>query len=163
MVELFLMKQRSFFLNESPIFGGASLKNCRHHRRVLSSKKPIHLVLKATQNALYKNREFIRITLLRQAKIAGVSVYDFNINFDHIHVQMKIPNRLLYCRFVRALTGLISRKLGRGLWKLRPFTRVSEWGRAFSKLKEYIAQNNLEVEGRIPYKSRKKVKSIEPP
>ena len=157
------MKQTSFFPQVSPIFGGASAKKCRHYRRVLTSQKPIHLVLKATKNILFKNRDFIRLTLLRQAKLAGVTLYDYNINFDHIHLQIKIPNRLLYCRFVRALTGLISRKLGRGLWKLRPFTRVSEWGKAFYKLKHYILQNNLEVDGQIPYQSRKITKAKGPP
>ena len=91
-----------------------------------------------------------------QARRAGVRIYKFNINFDHIHLLIKLRDRRSYFRFIRAVTGLISRKLGRGLWKLRPFTPVAHWGRAFRTLKKYIQQNELEVNGLIPYQPRKR-------
>ena len=87
-------------------------------------------------------------------------IFSLSIQEDHIHHAICFQNRRDYNRFVRAVTGLLSRKFGRGLWRYRPYTRVTEWGRDSKNLMAYIHQNELEVTGVIPYQPRKKGRKL---
>jgi len=64
------------------------------------------------------------------------------------------PGRKEYNAFIRSLTGLLARKLGKGLWALLPFSRVAQWGKPFRALQKYLEQNRLEAEGVMPYQKR---------
>lgn len=150
------MKQISFIPKARLECGGSLSLGRRHERRTLTSQKPLHLVLKSKKRTLFKHRDFIAKTLKRQAKLAGVRLYKHSVQFDHIHLAIKIPDRQAYKKFIRAVTGLLARKLGQGLWRLRPYTRISEWGRAYKKLLKYIELNELEVWGLVPYQQRKR-------
>ena len=152
------MKQLSMLAKPSPEFGGTINFKKRCTRRILSTKKPIHLVLKASRPVLFQNRKVIHKILKRQSKLAGVTLYKVSIQRDHIHHAIRITNRQAYCKFIRAVTGLLSRKFGRKLWKFRPYTRIAEWKRAFNNLLKYIEQNELEVFGVIAYQARKSKK-----
>ncbi|HAG91543.1 MAG TPA: hypothetical protein DCL41_06710 [Bdellovibrionales bacterium] len=140
---------------------GGSLQNTRKHKRVLCSKRPLHLVLKANRNTLFKNREFIHQTLKTQAKKFGHKLQSRSVQKNHIHVLMQISSRLEYLKFIRALTGLIARKLGRGIWKFRPYTKILSWGREIKNVTGYILQNELEVFGVRAYRPRKSSKNRE--
>tara|TARA_Y100001935_G_C17206022_1_gene457596 strand:- start:196 stop:726 length:531 start_codon:yes stop_codon:yes gene_type:complete len=135
---------------------GGSLNNTRKQQRTLSSKKPLHLVLKANKNTLFKNRDFIQRTMDRQANRFGHRVFTWSVQRNHIHILLRISKRENYNKFIRAFTGLMARKLGRGLWKLRPFTKILSWGRESWNVNNYIFRNEMEVFQIWKYKPRRK-------
>jgi len=53
----------------------------------------------------------IRRIIEKQARFAGVKLYDFVNVGNHIHILAKFHNRVLYKRFIRSITGLIARRV----------------------------------------------------
>ncbi len=155
MVCISSMKQYSLFKIPLPVHGGELSLGKRKTRRVLSNKKPIHLNLKANRNVLYKNKAFIQATTHHLSKKYDVKIYDLVINYDHIHKVIKIEDRRTYLAFIRALTGILAKKIGKGLWKFIPFTRVANWGKDYRGLLRYLQQNREEISGQRAYKPRK--------
>ena len=153
------MKQLSFIKKPVTEFGGSLLKGKRKSERVLNSRKPMHLVLK-TKSAfsLFKQKKKLQSVLRKQAKIFGVKIYSESIQSDHWHLCLKITNRRLYRGFIRSLTGIIARSFGKGLWRLRPYTRIVDWGKDFLNVKDYLLLNYCEVNGIVPYAIRKEQK-----
>ncbi len=139
------MKQLNLLEKPSLQFGGGF--DQRHCLRTLCSRKPIHLILKSQKKySLFKNRDEIRRIIFKQAKKFGIKIYSWSIQKDHIHLAIQILNRDAYKKWIRAVTGLIARLLGKGIWKFRPFTRVlSGFGRELRNLLNYIFRNELEV------------------
>ncbi|HAG91553.1 MAG TPA: hypothetical protein DCL41_06760 [Bdellovibrionales bacterium] len=133
---------------------GESLQNSGKQKRILSSRRPTHLVLKAHKNTLFKHRNFIQQTLEKQAANFHHKLLTWSVQKDHIHLLIRFFDRLSYIKFIRALTGLIARKLGRGLWKFRPYTKVLSWGRETWNVNNYIFRNELEVFKFWKYKPR---------
>ncbi|MAV91468.1 MAG: hypothetical protein CL676_08595 [Bdellovibrionaceae bacterium] len=133
---------------------GGSLLNTRHQKRTLCSKRPLHLVLKSNKNTLFGNRNFIQKTLKKQSKTFNHQILSWSVQRNHIHILIRICDRSSYLKFIRAFTGLLARKLGRGLWKFRPFTKVLSWGREIENVSSYIFQNEMEVCGIWDYKPR---------
>ncbi|MBY0385930.1 transposase [bacterium] len=141
--------------------GGSLLKGRRKTERVLNSRKPMHLVLKTKSSfLLFKQKNKLQTILKKQAKIFGVKIYSESIQSDHWHICLKITNRRLYRGFIRALTGIIARLLGKGLWRLRPYTRIVEWGRDLLNVLDYLLLNQCEVRGIVPYAIRKQRKTL---
>jgi REP element-mobilizing transposase RayT len=128
-------RQMSFFKPTSKEFGGTlALKGKRKTARVLDCSKPIHFVLKSKKTVtLYHHRVLLRKLLYLYAKRFGVKVYKESVQKDHFHFCIKITNRPLYRSFIRALTGVISQHLGKGLWSLIPYSRVVYLGTGFFK------------------------------
>ncbi|HAG90930.1 MAG TPA: hypothetical protein DCL41_03620, partial [Bdellovibrionales bacterium] len=124
---------------------GGSLQNSRKEKRVLSKNRPIHLVLKARKRTLFENRDFINRTLKRQVRTFNHKILSWSVQKNHIHILLRIYDRKSYVRFIRAFTGLIARKLGRGIWKFRPYSRVLSWGREIENVSNYIFRNEMEV------------------
>jgi len=93
--------------------------------------------------------------LKRLADKFHIRVYSFAVAHDHLHFVARIPSRAHYVKFIRALCGLLARKLGAKLWALPPFSRVATWGRDFKALLNYLAKNREEAAGRRPYEPRK--------
>jgi REP element-mobilizing transposase RayT len=151
-----MARQMSFFEPAEREFGGAlSVKGKRKTARVLDTRKPLHFVLKANKSKnLYTHRILLRKLLFQYAKRFGVKVYKESVQKDHLHFCIKITNRQLYRSFIRALTGVISQKLGKGLWILKPYSRVLTWGREFLNTLDYILLNDCEVSGIVPYAIR---------
>ncbi len=151
-----MYRQMSFFKPIEKEFGGAlSLKGKRKTARILDRRKPLHFVLKSKKSAnLYSHRILLRRLLVLYAKKFGVKIYKESVQKDHFHFCVKITSRHLYRTFIRALTGVIAQKLGKGLWILAPYSRVVTWGRDFLGLLDYILLNDCEVGGIVPYASR---------
>jgi hypothetical protein len=103
---------------------------------------------------LYIHRILLRKLLFFYAKRFGVKVYKESVQKDHFHFCIKITNRPLYRGFIRSLTGVISQKLGKGLWSLKPYSRVLTWGREFLNTLDYILLNDCEISGVVPYAIR---------
>lgn len=137
-------------------YGGELALGKRKSRRPLSSRKPLHLVLKANRFVnLFKDGAFVKSKLGRYAKLSGIRIYSLSIQRDHIHLCIRIHDRNLYKKFVRCLTGVLAKHFGKGLWKVLPFTRVGQWGRGFAVLKSYLQKNEDEIYGVVPYQKRK--------
>jgi REP element-mobilizing transposase RayT len=134
-----------FAANIKTDFGGSLLNGKRKSARPLDSTKPIHTILKATNSLLLlKNRAKIEDILNTYAKRFALKIYDCGIHADHIHLSLKIPNRRLYLRWIRAVTSVLVLRFKGLKWKLRPYTRVAAWGRAFGVLQKYIWKNREE-------------------
>lgn len=150
------MKQLSLLpLENKTYYGGSLVKGKRKMTRPLCSQRPIHLVLKSQKSIdLFVNKQIILGKINLYAQKFGIKIYDISVQRDHIHLSVRIQNREQYKKFVRSFTGVLARHFGPGMWKLRPFTRVLEWGRDFAHVRAYIEQNELEVHGVIPYQAR---------
>jgi REP element-mobilizing transposase RayT len=152
-----MARQMSFFKPTPKEFGGAlSVQGKRKTARLLDCRKPIHFVLKSKKTVtLYHHRVLLRKLLYLYAKRFGVKVYKESVQKDHFHFCIKITNRRLYRSFIRALTGVISQYLGKGLWSLIPYSRVVTWGRDFLNVLDYLLLNDCEVSKIVPYAMRK--------
>jgi REP element-mobilizing transposase RayT len=149
------MQQLALIRAPNLFHGGEIAKGKRKLRRPLARKRPIHLVLKATKKNLYSHRKNIQESSQIIAKKFSVKIYNMAVNHDHVHYILKIADRKSYCAFIRALTSIFARKIGTGLWKILPFTRILAWGKDFRRVQAYLSQNSKEAAGLVPYKQRK--------
>lgn len=165
---------------------GGSLRRLRKGRkyRPLSSRKPHHVVFKADKKAMKLNFRSPRVYKLvhrvikRYSKRFHVKIEQCSVNFDHIHMNIRIPRRAMSHYFLRVVAGQIAQELqnsqllrevtdtpnaekGIGakrlmkLWLVRPFTRVVHGWRAYITLRNYIQLNEREVNGVIPYQKER--------
>lgn len=148
------MKQFSLIAASPNCHGGELALGKRKGIRPLSSKRPLHLVLKAGA-PIRKHNSFIEAVAKRLAEKFSCRLYDVAIAEDHVHLVLKIPGRREYAAFVRSLTGLIARKIGPGLFRLLPFTRVANWGKDFRSLKSYLRKKREEAAGIRTYEPRR--------
>lgn len=144
-------------------FGGAVLKGNARSRRPLDTKLPLHLVLRADiQKSLSMRnpRSFAVVNRLVSGLCAkyGIRLYQYANVGNHLHLLLRVPNRRLWARFIRELTGRIAqvvqglrgRQKGTQFWLFKPFTRVIKgWGRAFKSIKDYVMYNDWEGDGNI--------------
>jgi REP element-mobilizing transposase RayT len=152
-----MTKQRAFFKKTQNEFGGSLNQGKRKEARILDTRKPIHFVLKSQKSAnLYLRRVELQKLLYRYAKKFGIKVYKESVQRDHWHFCIKITNRHLYRAFIRALTGTIARKIGKGLWSQTPYSRIVTWGRDFLNVLDYVLLNQCEAAYIVPYAIRKK-------
>lgn len=153
------MKQISFF-KQSLSYGGNESLGKKHVMRPLCSKRVLHMVLKSSdlENrfpgvSLTKGRNIISEILEEKATKHNIKIYEYSINFNHMHLALKFKRRKDYVRFIRAVTSHIVIALSRffdicltGLFDLSPWSRVVAWGRSFKSLIDYININKLEAE-----------------
>lgn len=151
------MRQLQLFKDETPkSHGGIVNLGKRKTRRPLATRKALHLVLKSSQTVcLFSELNEVKYYINKYSFQFHIRIYHLSVQKDHIHLLMRIENRESYKKFTRSLTGILARKYGKGLWMLSPFTRVLNWGRDFESTRNYISQNEAEVWGVKPYKSRK--------
>ncbi len=168
-------KQMSFFkeMPEKRHFGGSRLKSNPKTARPLNSKEAIHLVLKSSwatgsKSMLQKyNCDKIDYIIRSTAKKCEIRIYHFVNVGNHLHLVIKLDNLELYPKFIRAITGLISRhvlKRERGpvdlsgkrvlrkirFWVARPFSRIIAWGRDFKHIKNYMEKNRGQAKSAYP-------------
>jgi len=163
------VRQASFgFLKDyKKDFGGSLLQGKRKSARPLSTKQPIHLVLKSTGGRhFHPTNKKLEKLFRTQAQKYGLKIYDLALNWSHIHALITIPSRQAYRAFIRTLTAalvrLLSNTLGKslkGLFDLRPFTRILSWGREFKSVRGYIELNQMEALGLIFRKKKARPRS----
>ena len=154
-------------------FGGMYLKNYNpKSKRPMSPKKALHLVLhssKATGSRSFKNEKFeVRIweIIAQHAVKTGVKIYEYANAGNHLHLLLRAKHREDYHAFIRTITGLIARLVGKSergqplkekFWSGRPFSRIVGFAkREFQNVKRYLLRNTLEVIGWMPYIERNK-------
>lgn len=150
-------KQLSFLTPHSLEFGGSLLLNKRKSQRILAFKKPIHLVLKGDikkSGSLLKHRKTITDQIEKWANKFSIEIYNFAVEFNHIHFSAKLSSRENYNKFIKALTGRLAQLIN-FKFILRPYTKIVNWGCHFKNLFNYVTQNHEEATGQRPYKPRK--------
>ncbi len=146
------------YFKSSPTFGGELNINKRKSRRPLDIKKPLHLVLRAdVTTPVFLHREHVLDKMiLRFAKKFGIKIFESSVNANHLHLVISFKHRLLYKRFVAAITGRIAHVL-KIKWLNRPFTRIINWGHDFKNVCAYVVKNQKEAWGLISYKRPQKL------
>jgi putative transposase len=148
--------------------GGKLAVGKRKLERPLSSKQPIHLVLKSDKAkgrlSLLSpgNKIFIENLLKEKASKFGVRLAGHANVGNHIHMKIRVPSRIAFQKFLKSITTLIARKVT-GARKGKPFGRFWE-GLAFTRvLTSYIEELNLKgyfhanlVEAEMGYEARER-------
>ncbi|MEK6774888.1 MAG: hypothetical protein AABY64_13170 [Bdellovibrionota bacterium] len=160
------MKQQTFnfFTNLPKECGGTQAVNKRKSQRTLSTKSPIHLVLrsdKAKGVCSFVNHQIVLNKLItRLAKKHRIKIYAHAINWNHIHFVIRVFHRRNYNCWIRDLTGQIVQYISlktkthlSEFFTVRPYTRLVSWGREFKTVIEYQILNKMEVFGLRPRKS----------
>jgi len=153
----------SFIKNYKKSFGGSLLLGKRKSKRPLSTKYPIHLILKANNKNLFSpSNRSIQNLIRKTAKKFNIKIYDLSLNWSHIHLLIRLKNQNDYNAFIRAMTSLLCAYLRKKktflktVFTLRPFTRILTWGKQFLRIRDYQALNQLEAFGLL---NRKKLNS----
>ena len=142
-------------------FGGSNLKSNPKTARPIALKSTMHLIMRssfATGSRSFLNRaDGIAAVIELQARRFGIRVYDLANAGNHLHLVIKVPSRRAFRGFLRAVTGLIARKVlgaergsawkGTKFWDARPFTRIVAWGRDYTQLRNYLFLNRVEAIG----------------
>jgi hypothetical protein len=138
----------------SNCFGGVLLSGKRKSQRPLSFKRPIHIVFRSDRAGRGKGIAFsprdkiLKDIIKRSAERYGVKVYSYSINWNHFHFVALFADREKYTYFVRYLSSQIvafmTRKFKanlKGLFTIRPFTRIVSWGKDFQRVCRYVLAN----------------------
>lgn len=153
-------------------FGGLLLKGNAKIARPVSTKLPIHLVLKSHvavgPRSLLHRRNAGRVgdIIRQQAAAKGIRVYHFVNVGNHLHLVLRIQHasrpagQRAFSAFLRAISGLIARHVLRAergaaqgikFWQARPFTRIASWGREFRALSDYMTKNSKQARGLVAW------------
>jgi len=155
------MKQISFGFLENPKkqFGGSLLLGKRKSKRPLSTRHPLHLVLKSVEKGLFSPGDrSLEALIQKTAYEFNIQLYEKALNWSHIHLIIRIRSREDYIKFIRALTSRLTERIRKSrpqlkvIFALRPFTRILAWGRDFKQALHYLIQNQLEARGLIKRK-----------
>jgi REP element-mobilizing transposase RayT len=130
-------KQQSFFKEQARLhkkfFGGALLMGKRKSLRPLSTQDSIHFVLRSRWASgkdsflSAKNHKVIDRIITGFAKKFGVKIYQRAVSGNHIHLLLKITNRVLYRAFIKAVSGKIaSHVMGQQSFKLFSQSRQAD-------------------------------------
>ncbi len=150
----------SFFKNKHfPLeFGGELLVGKRKSRRPISTKRPIHLVIRAQvgqSTAFTRQRDWVVSLTKKYAAKFNIQIYQSGLEYNHLHLVIKTDRRESLHSFLRATTGVLAKQL-KIKWIYRPYTRVLAWGRDFKNTLKYVIQNELEGLGLIARSPRKR-------
>ncbi|MGE4132694.1 MAG: transposase [Bdellovibrionales bacterium] len=126
----------------------------RRIQRPLSTRRPVHLILKAEQPLLRKNQNLISHHWNRLGQRQGVKTYHMAIERDHIHAIVRLHSRETYQKFIRSFCGLSARLL-KIKWRHRPTTRIAHWGKDYQRLAGYVRLNEWEAAGYIKYEAER--------
>ncbi len=158
-------KQLSFFETPRLESGGTVFLGKRKSRRILSTKLPIHLVLKSEKAvgalSFVNHQKMLRNLISRTSIEKDIRLYKFAINFNHIHLVIRIKHPDDYNAWIRELTGEIVTEMSKEtstplsrFFTARPYTRCGSWGREFENLISYQELNEMEIVGIRPSTGR---------
>src|SRR4051812_4256054 len=112
------VKQMGFALlegNNVKLFGGAYLKGNPKEKRPISIKRPSHLVMRSllakASRSFLKYDADLRAIVNRQGERFGVKIYRFANGGNHLHMVVIPRSREAFRSFIRAITGLIARRV----------------------------------------------------
>jgi REP element-mobilizing transposase RayT len=160
-----MLKQANFFqkLNiEKRVnlcHGGENAKGKRKIRRPLDSKKPLHIVMRATKargelNLLKASHQIvIKRILYKQSKKFGVRIAAFANVGNHLHLMLQFSNRKGFQNFLRSASAMIARAITRArrgtafgkFWDALAFSRILTSNKEKAILVKYITANVIEA------------------
>ncbi len=123
----------------------------------------MHLVLKSRHSTLLKHGAMVRRLLQNMPDLHSVTVYEFSVNSNHVHLLLRAKTRKGFQGFLRVFCGQVAQKISgavkghrlkESFWHVPVFSRIVAWGKAFVSARRYVIQNQLEATGEIPYRSR---------
>lgn len=147
----------------SSSFGGELSLGKRKSRRPVATARAMDTVLRSNYSCLRKFKQPLKNLLDKQALNWGIKVYKASINSNHIHLCTIAEHSDDYRNFLRTFSALSARlvtgaRKGRPLtkrfWVVPPFSRIVEWGKAFTAILRYVTKNQLEAAGAIAYRPR---------
>jgi REP element-mobilizing transposase RayT len=154
-------------------FGGHSFKTNAKSKRPISSKLPIHLVMRTDGRkfSMRKPRAFRIVDRIvdQTAEKYRVRIYEFANVGNHLHMVIKLPHLREWAKFIRELSGRIAQEMqelrgpekGEKFWIFKPFTRVvASWGKAYRDCCDYVILNRLEGEGHICRSATKRLSEL---
>ena len=153
------------FMNDfKNYFGGSLLTGVRKSARTLSTKKPIHAILKSSGSRFFNPGNIsLEKMIYSHASKYKIKIHRISLNWSHIHLIFMIPSREAYKAFIRTLTAAMVRAISKfagkslkGIFDHRPYTRILEWGRDYKNVIDYHDLNDLEARGYV--KRTKKAK-----
>lgn len=152
-IKMNMKKQTSFNFKEDDFnikttHGGSLSLGKRKTRRPLDSRKPIHLVIKATNSyTLLKNKGLVEQVIHRFSVRFGMKLYAKAVQHDHIHLCLSFQNRSVYKMWIRAVSGTLVKTIKGLKFKLLPFTRViGASGKDLRCVQNYINKNQAEAD-----------------
>jgi REP element-mobilizing transposase RayT len=147
--------------------GGDVRRRRRKLSRPIDSRRPLHVVLRASRAhgtwslLRSKNKHFVQHTMRRFARRFGIRIYEFANAGNHVHLLLRTKCRFAIQNFLRAFAGLIARfvtgackgfRIGK-FWDELAYSRIVTWGRDFIRVRSYVVQNEFEGLG-YPYAKR---------
>ena len=111
------MKHLSIFKNENSRreHGGSLLVGRRRKHRPLSTKTPLHLVLRSDfawgSRSLLRHRPLIEAVIKKASLRFGVRVYEKAIVRNHIHLVVQGKRRIALQNFFRVVAGHIAQEI----------------------------------------------------
>lgn len=122
------------------------LRGRRKSIRPLGIKNVNHLVLKAKDPwLLLKNSKQAAVILKKYARRFGIIIYSFAVHGDHVHICFRAKSRDSYKKWIRSVTSVLVQKIKGLKFRLRPWSRIVTWGRAFKNVLNYIEFNKTEA------------------
>jgi REP element-mobilizing transposase RayT len=153
----------SFLKDYKKEFGGELLLGKRKSKRPLSTKHPMHLVLRSDLRSVFRPTNISLHNLIQKlAKEYQIKIYDYALNWSHIHLVIRMKQKGDYVKFIRALTSILAQRIRKThshidkVFTLRPFTRILTWGKDFRTALQYQVLNKLESHGLIKRSGIKK-------
>ena len=156
------MKQLSLIPSPNLFYGGKHIQGKRKTFRPIDPKRPMHLVIRASQargkwSFLHPDNErLVKSTIKKLSEENQVRIFQYANVGNHIHFLLQPKTRKGFQKFLRKLTGKIAmaitgakkgRKLPQRFWDLLAFTRVVHWGKAFKNTNHYLIKNLFEAMG----------------
>jgi REP element-mobilizing transposase RayT len=138
--------------------GGDVRRGQRKLERPVSTRRPMHVVLKSHRAAgpwsLRRHDRTVREVLRRMARRFEIRIYDFANVGSHLHLVLRARSREAFQGFLRSFAGIVARRVmgaERGRRTGRFFdglawTRVISWGRDYWGLRHYVFRNQIEGE-----------------
>jgi REP element-mobilizing transposase RayT len=146
------------------VFGGALLKGNARIARPLSTKKPVHMVMKS--KLAKGERAFSKAKLSKQIeevvkKLASennIKLQRYANGGDHLHFVLNISSRKSFNIFLRAISGLIARitlgaergnPVDKQFWDNKPYTKILESSEELKAVSSIMAQRKPQATGFI--------------
>lgn len=142
------------------IHGGTRARGRRKLERPLSTKRPIHLILKSSKAKgklsflKPEHQIFIQNLIYTKAKRFGVRVADLANVGNHLHIHVRTSSRAAFQKFLKSISSLIARRVtgarrgkafGR-FWDALAYTRVLRSRIEELRLRGYLKGNRIEAE-----------------
>jgi REP element-mobilizing transposase RayT len=142
-------------------YGGSVRKGRRKVRRPFDAKRPMHLVMRSGRakggwSFLHRrNKGAIHTLLVDLCGRYGVKLYRYENVGNHLHLIVRFPSRRELRAFLRVfaqgvmflVTGARKGQPKGRFFDAIAYTRVVNWGREFTILKNYLWKNALEALG----------------